>query len=216
LSAPHYHLPQTGLLLVDPYNDFLSEGGKTWPRLKAIANEVNLIDNLMALVAVARDKGVKIFIVPHRRWEPGDYVNWPHATPYQLAGAEKEIFARGSWGGTFRDDFKPQPGDVVAQEHWGSSGFASTDLDRQLNEYGIRNVILVGLIASTCIEATGRYAMELGYHVTLVKDATADFNHDAMHAFELNAPKYAHAILTTSELIDVLMNLPGDALHPTD
>ncbi len=24
----------TAILLVDPYNDFLSEGGKTWPRLE--------------------------------------------------------------------------------------------------------------------------------------------------------------------------------------
>ena len=26
-----YPLERTGVLLVDPYNDFLSEGGKLWP-----------------------------------------------------------------------------------------------------------------------------------------------------------------------------------------
>jgi hypothetical protein len=31
-----------------------------------------------------------------------------------------------------RSAFKPQPGDIVALEHWGSSGFANTDLDLQL------------------------------------------------------------------------------------
>jgi hypothetical protein len=30
----------TAVLLVDPYNDFLSEGGKLWPRAKPIAEEV--------------------------------------------------------------------------------------------------------------------------------------------------------------------------------
>jgi nicotinamidase-related amidase len=32
-----YDPQTTALLLVDPYNDFLSEGGKVWPRVKAIA-----------------------------------------------------------------------------------------------------------------------------------------------------------------------------------
>jgi nicotinamidase-related amidase len=50
-------------------------------------------------------------------------------------------------------------------------------------------VIVVGLLANTCIESTARYAMELGYHVTLVRDATAAFTHDMMHAaHELNGP----------------------------
>jgi hypothetical protein len=32
-----YRAETTALLLVDPYNDFLSEGGKVWPWVKAIA-----------------------------------------------------------------------------------------------------------------------------------------------------------------------------------
>jgi nicotinamidase-related amidase len=44
--------------------------------------------------------------------------------------------------------------------------------------------------------------MELGYHVTLVKDATAAFSHEATHAAHaINGPTYAHAIVTTKELL---------------
>jgi nicotinamidase-related amidase len=75
---------------------------------------------------------------------------------------------------------------LVALEHWGSSGFANTDLDLQLKQHGIRRIVLIGMIANTCIESTGRFGMELGYHVTLVKDATTAFSQEAMHA--------AHAI----------------------
>ncbi len=58
------------------------------------------------------------------------------------------------------------------------------------------------MIAHTCIEATGRSATELGYHVTLVKDATADFSPEAMRAAHaINGPTYAHVITTTDELI---------------
>jgi hypothetical protein len=46
-----------------------------------------------------------------------------------------------AWGGTFHDDFQPPAGDVVAHEHWGSSGFASTDLDLQLKQHGVRRII---------------------------------------------------------------------------
>lgn len=197
-----YRPETTALLLVDPYNDFLSEGGKTWPRVKEIAEEVGLLDHLRALVGVARASGIRIVFVPHRRHEHGDYLGWRHATPYQRAGAQRRIFERGSWGGTFHGDFQPRAGDLVAQEHWGSSGFANTDLHLLLQQAGIERVILVGMIANTCIEATGRFAMELGYHVTLVRDATAAFTHEAMHAaHEINGPTYAHAITTTAALL---------------
>jgi len=48
-------------------------------------------------------------------------------------------------------------------------------------------------------------AMELGYHVTLVKDASAANTWEYMHAaHEINGPSFAHAILNTEELLDIL------------
>jgi len=74
-----------------------------------------------------------------------------------------------------------------------------------LKQHGTGKVIVIGLLANACIESTGRYAMELGYHVTLVKDATAAFSKDRMHeAHALNGPNFAHAILTTNELMEAL------------
>jgi len=50
--------------------------------------------------------------------------------------------------------------------------------------------------------------MELGYHVTLVKDATAAFSQEAMHAaHSINGPTFAHEIVTTSELLLNLASL---------
>jgi nicotinamidase-related amidase len=44
--------------------------------------------------------------------------------------------------------------------------------------------------------------MELGYHVTLVRDATAAYTPEAMHAaMNIDGPTYAHAIFSTSELV---------------
>jgi nicotinamidase-related amidase len=200
-----YTKNQTALLFIDPYNDFLSEGGKLWPMVEGVAKKVSLLDNLRTLTAAIRKAGMQVFIAPHRRWQPGDFRNWNHPTPYQLSSAEMQIFANGSWGGEWHPDFAPQPGDIIAKEHWGGSSFANTDLDFLLKQRGITNVIVIGLLANTCVETTSRFAAELGYHVTLVKDATAAFSDDRMHAaHELNGPSYAHAILTTSELIAAL------------
>ena len=57
--------------------------------------------------------------------------------------------------------------------HWCSSGFANTDLDLQFKKHGIHKLIVTGLIAHTCAEATVRFAAELGYDVTMAKDAAA-------------------------------------------
>jgi len=205
-----YPRERTALLFVDPYNDFLSEGGKIYPRVKAVADENRLLDNLRRVSGAVRAAGIQVVIVPHRRWEPGDYEDWDHPNPTQRAIMHRHSFARGEWGGEWHPDFAPKPGDIVVKEHWAQSGFANTDLDFRLKQKGITHVILVGLLANTCIESTGRFAMELGYHVTLVRDATAAFSHDMMHAaHELNGPTFAHAILTTAEVVAALPEAPA-------
>ncbi|TCL75538.1 isochorismatase family cysteine hydrolase [Rhizobium sp. BK251] len=205
MTTETYEKSKTALLFVDPYNDFLSEGGKIWPLVKDVAEEVGLLDNLRSIDKAVRAAGLQVFIVPHRRWEPGDYECWCHPNPTQRRVMERHTFARGEWGGEWHPDFAPKKGDIVVKEHWAQSGFANTDLDQQLRQHGITHVIAVGLLANTCIESTARYAMELGYHVTLVRDATAAFSREMMHAAHvLNGPTYAHAILTTKELIGAL------------
>jgi ureidoacrylate peracid hydrolase len=52
----------------------------------------------------------------------------------------------------------------------------------QLKRHGIQQLIVIGLIAHTCVEATVRFGAELGYEVTVVKDATANYSDKEMHA----------------------------------
>ena len=91
--TPTYQPKTTAVLLVDPYNDFLSEGGKLWPLAKPIAEEIGLLDNLRAIMRAAREAGLGIFFVPHHRWEQGQYDGWKYPTPYQLTGNKNQIFA---------------------------------------------------------------------------------------------------------------------------
>ena len=199
-----YSAERTGLLIVDPYNDFMSEGGKLYEAIKPTADACGMFDNLRKIFPAARAARIQLFIVPHHRPHAHDFDGWQHMTPFQKAGVPMKAFERGTWGGEFNSEFGPRDGDVVVHEHWAQSGFANTDLDAQLKQHGIEKIILVGLIANSCIESTGRYGMELGYHVTLVKDGTAAFSPEGMVAAATNAPMFAHAILSTQELLKVL------------
>ena len=193
----------TALLVIDPYNDFISEGGKLWNRLKAVAEANNCVPNMLEVLNAARRAELRIFYALHHRYRPGDYENWKCVAPIQKAAWSRKTFEDGTWGGEIRSEFTPQRGEIVAQEHWCSSGFANTDLDLQLKKHGIHQLVIVGLIAHTCVESTVRFAAELGYDVTLVKDATADFSDQHMHAaLVTNLPNYATAIVTTEEVVE--------------
>jgi len=194
-----------GLLVIDPYNDFISEGGKIWDRLKGVAEVNQCIPHMLQVLNAARKANIRVFYALHRRYRPGDYETWKYIAPIQKAGWSHKVFEHGTWGGEIHCEFVPQPGEIVAQEHWCSSGFANTDLDLQIKKHGIHKLIVMGLIAHTCVEATVRYAAELGYEVTMVKDATADYSDREMHAaLEVNIPNYASAIVTTNEVVEAL------------
>lgn len=195
----------TALLVVDPYNDFISEGGKIWPRIQAVAEANQCVPHMQEVLAAARKAEFGVFFAMHHRYRPGDYASWKHVAPIQRAAWRGRTFEFGTWGGEFRAEFTPEPGEIVASEHWCSSGFANTDLDLQLKRHGVQRVIVIGLIAHTCIEATVRFAAELGYDVTVVKDAVADYSDEMMRAaLEINLPNYASAIVTTDEVVSAL------------
>jgi len=208
MASVTYDTQLTALLVIDPYNDFISEGGKVWNRLKAVAQTNDCVSHMAHVLDAARRAGLRVFYALHHRYRPGDYETWKYIAPVQKAAWSSKVFEYGTWGGEIRSEFEPQPGDIVALEHWGSSGFANTDLDLQLKKHGIHKLIVIGLIAHTCVEATVRYAVELGYEVTMVRDATADYSDSEMHAsLDVNIPSYASAIVTTNQIVELLSSL---------
>jgi len=208
MNTMKYNRDTTALLVIDPYNDFISEGGKVWDRLRGVAEANNCIPHMTAVLDAARRAQLRVLYALHRRYRPGDYETWKYIAPVQKAAWSRKTFEYGTWGGEIRSEFAPQAGDIVVLEHWCSSGFANTDLDLQLKRHGIQRLIIIGLIAHTCVEATVRFAAELGYDVTMVRDATADYSDEAMHAaLDVNIPNYANAVVTTSELVESISSL---------
>lgn len=200
-----YEKEITGLIVIDPYNDFISEGGKIWDRVKGVAEANQCVPHMVEVLQTARKGGYRVFYALHRQYRSGDYETWKYIAPVQRRAWLRKTFEHGTWGGEIRPELAPLPGDIVAREHWCSSGFANTDLDLLLKRHGIQKIIVMGLVAHTCVEATVRYAAELGYEVTMVKDATADYSDEEMHAaLEVNIPNYASAVVSTAEIVQAI------------
>src|SRR5262245_57361221 len=68
----------TALLVIDPYNDFISEGGKLWDRLRAVAEANNCVPHMLQVLNAARKAQLRVFYALHHRYRPGDYETWKY------------------------------------------------------------------------------------------------------------------------------------------
>ena len=204
-SNPTFPPSETALLLVDALNEFLKPGGKLYEMTKGTAESANTIANLQRVTEAARAAGILVVYANHHSNRGGDYDGWKHPSPGHVGIQRMNIFEADSFGVEVIDEVAPQPGDVLAQEHWTSSGFANTDLEFLLGQRGIERVVVAGNRANTCIDSTGRYAVELGFHATLISDAIAAFSQAEMDAtINVNWPAFAHGVVTSDEFIAAL------------
>ena len=55
----------TALLVIDPYNDFISEGGILWQRLKTVAEANQCVPNMLRVLTSARKAELRHAIGQH-------------------------------------------------------------------------------------------------------------------------------------------------------
>jgi nicotinamidase-related amidase len=73
MTATTSKAEDTALLIVDPYNDFMSKGGKLYERTKETAEAVGFYQNMRKLIPAVRAEHIQVIIVPHHRWRESDY-----------------------------------------------------------------------------------------------------------------------------------------------
>jgi nicotinamidase-related amidase len=92
----NYSSENIALLIVDPFNDFLSENGKLWSLTKQTVKGVNLIENLKNMLFAARSSGIKVVYVPHNMTEKGDFADWKFLAPTHQGSLDNSLFEKGS------------------------------------------------------------------------------------------------------------------------
>lgn len=186
----------SALLVVDPFNDFVSRRGKGWPLLREVAGEVGLVANLRAAITSARGRGTPVVYAPHS--SASQCGGHAHPTPNQDLTRLTRFFD--GFGGRFHPDLAPADGEFIATPHHVSSGFGGTDLHEHLRSIGVDRIVVCGLLTNTCIESTARHGVDLGYRVGVLTDAVASWtpaDHGA--AVHGSLPLVVHELTTTAE-----------------
>ena len=71
-----------------------------------------------------------------------------------------------------------KPGDLLITKHgWGA--FFGTDLDAELNDRGVRTIVLGGVATQFGVESTARQAWDFGYELVIAKDMTTSIAAEA-------------------------------------
>ncbi len=193
---------RTALLVIDPVNDFLSEGGAGWEMTKLTVTMNNVIDNLKRAIEGARQHGIPVLFGPMAYTEE-DYAQEElhRRSGINRVMFEHKMFLAGSWGADFHPDLKPQSGDTILLPHKSIDVF-ETDLPDHLHRMGITHLVIAGMTANLCCESTGRHAMEAGYDVTFLSDAIGASSLPGYEAsIRVNYPLIANAVMLVDEFL---------------
>lgn len=220
-----YPIDRTTLLVIDPVNDFLSEGGAAWDLTKTTVKMHNVVENLKRAIEGARSRGIPVLFGPMAYTEE-DYAE--HAL-HRRSGInrimfERKMFRAGSWGADFHPDLQPQEGEIILHPHKGCDVLA-TDLREHLERLNTSHLVICGMTANLCVESTGRHAMEEGYDVTFLYDAIGAENVPAYEASVMvNFPLIGNAVLKVEEFLAAVQGgvertdliQPGDTVWGSD
>ena len=203
----------TALLVIDPVNDFLSEGGADWDMTKTTVAINDVIDKLRRAIEGARERGIPVLFGPMAYTEE-DYADeqLQRRSGINRYMFEKKMFLAGSWGADFHPDLQPREGDTVLLPHKSIDVF-ETDLPDHLQRMGSTHLVIAGMTANLCCESTGRHAMEKGFDVTFLSDAIGASTMLAYEAaIRVNYPLIANAVITVDEFLAAVDASSGERM----
>jgi len=160
---------QTAIILVGYQNDYFASNGI----LRGVIEEANRVDktlsNTLKLLEAATETGMTIVSTPIIL--TSDYRGLAESVGILGTIKESGAFKEGTPGAETIPEILDLGDQIIyVNGKQGFNGFSNTELDRVLQERGIKRLLLAGMITSLCIDSTGRAAYERGYRVTIVSD----------------------------------------------
>jgi nicotinamidase-related amidase len=195
-------LSKTAFFVTDPQNDFLSEGSPAWELVGPTVIKNKVVEKEKALKALAKKKGIPLFYSTHM-YTPKDFEQWPknHVNGIDKIMFDMHMFAQGEWGHDFHPDLKPDSNTIVMNPHKGLSNFWTGDAAIQLRMYGIETIVMYGMSANMCVESHARDAVEHGFELIIVADATAAAGDAAYEAALTNYEFLANEVVTFEQIV---------------
>ncbi|HOY79857.1 MAG TPA: isochorismatase family protein [Hyphomonadaceae bacterium] len=94
-----------------------------------------------------------------------------------------------------------------------SSGFASTDLEAHLRTNGITDLIVTGAVAGFCVNSTVRAGADLGFRMTVVRDAVLGFDLSDLPAQTIFDVTMAHLEADFAKVLDTATVLQTEQVN---
>src|ERR1039458_3483567 len=204
---------KTAIVLIEPQNDFLSEGGTMYAFIRDQLAERDVIANLQDLLSRARGTVAKIFYVPFHGFEPGFPELKKGGPAYDgLRGLEIDMVAdwgRGAWlkgtpGPEIISELTPEKGDVIVEGKQALDAFHSTALDYLLRANEIEFVAFTGFHTNWCVESSARSAYDKGYRVIVISDCTATDTEEEQNYAETRIFPKIGTVMTHEEFLDAV------------
>jgi ureidoacrylate peracid hydrolase len=215
---------RTVLLVIDPVNDFLSEGGAAWELTKNTVKLHNVVENMKRAIDGARQHGIPVIFGPMAYTEE-DYADesLQRRTGINRIMFERKMFLAGSWGADFHPDLQPLDDEIVLLPHKGTD-VMQTDFPEHLERLGTTHMVIIGMTANLCCESTGRHAAEAGFDVTYLSDAVGSESLPSYEAaVRISFPMVGNAVMKVDEFLAALQDpagdvqvRPGDTVHGSD
>lgn len=167
------------LMIIDMQNDFLEGGSLEVPGSNALIPVFNCY--------IVRFQQSRLPVIATRDWHPPD-----HCSFVQQGGPWPPHCIAGSAGAAFHADLA-LPADThviskaITREADAYSAFSGTGLQSLLQSLHIQRIFVGGVATEYCVHETVKDALQLGYSVTVLQDATQAINrkpHDGIKAID--------------------------------
>ncbi|BDC35600.1 MAG: cysteine hydrolase [Candidatus Methanoliparum thermophilum] len=144
---------ETAMIVEHMQNDFCERGGALY-----IDEVESILENVKRALKKARDSGVTVVFTKdwHRKDDP-EFKIWP------------EHCVKDTWGSDIIEILSKKEDEYEVKGRRYSS-FYATDLDLFLRELGIKNVVILGVMANICVLHTTADASMLGYRTIVLSD----------------------------------------------
>lgn len=203
MSELNLDADSTAVLITDPQIDFLKPESVVWDKVGETVESNAVVDKLRRLRDAASEGGVPVFYSPHE-YEDAEYESWEHLNTIDQIMFDTRMFDVAGDGADFVPELEPDDNTFVLSPHKQLSGFWSNDVQIQLRQRGIDTLVLAGMSANLCVESHLRDAVENGFEVLTVTDATAAAGEEALQAALTNYGFIAHETAETDAVVERL------------